>query len=185
MELVYIVLVILCLISAINFKLTLNLLKIIRDSSSTIDEISPVHIGEKVPDIKGRRISSNDYEGLNITGAPSVLLFVSSQCPKCQEKIPQIEYLHPLMRELGICISIISKESTVIMKSFLNNSILLDNVWFVSNKNYKKLNPTFASPFYLFISHEAKLQAYGFIGDSDWESFAEQVKGGRDSEAVA
>lgn len=185
MELVYVVLIILCLISAINLKLTLNLLKIIRDNSSTIDDVSPVDIGKIVPDIKGKRVENNNYEELNITEAPSVLLFVSSQCPKCQEKIPQIESLYPLIRELGINFSIISKESKAIMKSFLNNSSLLNDVLFVSNKNYKKLNPTYASPFYLFISHEGKLQTYGFIGDADWESFTEQVKGNHDSEAVA
>lgn len=185
MDLVYIVLVILCLVSAINLKLTLNLLKITRDNSSSIDNISPVDIGETVPDIKGKRVANSNYEGLDIAGAPSVLLFVSSQCPKCQEKIPQIESLYPLMRGLGIQVSIISKESKAIMKNFLNNSSLLNDVLFVSNKNYKKLNPTYASPFYLFISHEGKLQTYGFIGDADWKSFTEQVKDNHDNEAVA
>ncbi len=45
-----------------------------------------------------------------------------------------------------------------------------------NKKNYKQLNPSISTPFYLFVDHLGQLTAGGTIGDDDWLSFMSQME---------
>lgn len=105
-----------------------------------------------------------------------VLVFVTSKCPKCKTKLPELRASLEKAKAAGVFIWILSLETKKRMKSFLNDDVLLDATMHTSQAAYDYLNPQGASPYYLFIDAENTLQAEGFIGDENWMSFMEQLK---------
>lgn len=177
-------LVILAGLTLLNLHLTLGLYKIINNPSLNVKDAHPVPIGEVLPPISARNLLGNQVTNVATESMPVVLLFLSSKCPTCKEKIPQIEHIDSHAPRAGVDIRLISTESKPRLKHFLKDSSLLHRVFITSRKDYKKLNPSLASPFYLFVDHDRQLQSFGTIGDSDWQVFVEQISS-IDSEAQA
>ena len=175
MTLIYIVLVILCLSVALNLKLTLKLNAKIGFLSSNDNSLSSIAIGEKIPLLTGKTFFNKQWTHLQNVEQSSVLIFLSSDCPQCKEKISEIEAIVPLLPDEGLTLKLISHESKRRIKHFFGDSPLLNDVVITSKKQYKALNPRDSSPFYLFVDHAYQLQAVGFIGDEDWLSFIDQI----------
>ena len=62
------------------------------------------------------------------------------------------------------------------LKRFLAGSALPARTLRVDLKTLKAVNPTAASPYYAFLDAEGRLEAAGFIGDENWQSFREQMR---------
>ncbi len=105
-----------------------------------------------------------------------VLVFVTSKCPKCKTKLPELRTSLEKAKASGVLIWILSVETKKRMKSFLDDEALLGTTMHTNRATYDYLNPQGASPYYLFIDAENTLQAEGFIGDENWMSFMEQLK---------
>lgn len=174
-SLIYLLLIFLSGLTFLNLKLTLSMYEIINNPPTYIDDSKPVPIGEKVPQVQTKALKNNAPTKAIDDGIPTVLLFLSSQCPSCKEKLPHIEELCKVVKEVGVRLKLISNESKVRLNQFLKGSLLRENVLLVKRGVYKQLNPSQASPFYLFIDHESQLEAFGTIGDEDWQSFVKQV----------
>ncbi len=172
--LIYIVLIILSCSVALNLKLTFNLLNIIKYPDQNEPPLLAVEIGDKLPDITGKYLNNENFV-LNQLAQPGVFLFLSSKCPKCKEKIPEIERILPIIKKAGLALFLMSNESEKSLSKFLINTSLANLTIKTNNKNYKSINPTLSSPFYLFIDHQHQLQAGGMIGDKNWLSFLEQM----------
>ncbi len=56
----------------------------------------------------------------------------------------------------------------------MSNAIRPDQL--ANMKNYKQLNPSVSTPFYLFVDHLGQLTSGGSIGDEDWLSFMTQME---------
>jgi len=174
-QLIYFILIVLIIVTAINLKLTLRLLKIINSPPVDVNNQLPVDIGEKLPIVMGRSLNKKIEEKVSGDGVPAVLVFLSSKCPVCREKVPEIESIYTKSGDAGLTLRLITKESKSRIRHFFSDSKLLKALLVVSNKSYKTLNPTQASPYYLFIDHERRLQACGIIGDENWQSFVDQI----------
>jgi len=131
--------------------------------------------GETVPAIDGRALAGGAGLTLPVPGQPAALLFLSSRCPKCREKIPELERLLPAARDAGLAIWLVSEEPAFRLRAFLGSSPLRDLAVRTRLRDYKRINPTLLSPAYLFVDHEGGIDAAGFIGDDNWTALQHQL----------
>ncbi|MEW6731010.1 MAG: hypothetical protein AB1489_06715 [Acidobacteriota bacterium] len=169
----YLILTILTLSVALNLKLTFSLLNTMRNLVADRPFTPP--IGEIVPEVKAKRLDTGEIITIPGSGQATVCLFLSSTCPKCREKLPELEKLLPLLPVAGLSMWLVSQEPKWRIKRFLKSNGLASVAVFVKNHAYKTLNPTQTSPFYLFTDHKSMLEAGGLIGDENWQSFLEQM----------
>jgi len=160
---------------ALNLKLTFSLLNIIRNPPAEKPLLN-IEVGTQLPLFEANFLTSDGTFELAKQQTPSVFLFLSSQCPTCRQKLPQIEALFPLLPDAGLNMYFITLESKSRVQQFLANSPLLDVTIKTNKSSYKKLNPLLSSPFYLFVDHLGQLQAGGMIGDENWLSFISQME---------
>ncbi len=184
MSLIYTCLIILVILVALNLKLTLHLFELIKDPSILNPPFLPRQLGDEMPELLGSNLDKQPV-ALSEVQQASVLLFLSSKCPKCKEKLIEIKALLPLLENAGLTMFLVTNEPKRHIAKFLENNDLLDKVFTVDNKSYKQINPTLSTPYYLFVNHLNQLEAGGVIGDEDWLSFIEQMDEIRQQEAVA
>jgi len=174
--LVYTALTVLSLSIALNLKLTFSLYKKIQHLDLVDNPIFTTAVGEKLPEFKAKTLLHKEWFQLEDNKQPTVLIFLSSKCPICKDKIPEIEALLPLLSQAGLLMNFVSYESKGSMVKFLAGSALADITLLANKKNYKQLNPSISTPFYLFVDHLGQLTAGGTIGDDDWLSFMSQME---------
>ena len=169
------ILTVLALSVALNLKLTFALQKSLRNLISEGALPFALPIGEKVPTVTGKRLSDKQVLTLPSETEASVFLFLSSTCPKCKSKFPEIENFLPLLADASLNLWLVSQEPSWRLKRFLRKSALTGHVLMVDSQAFKSLNPNQVSPYYLFLDHTACLEAAGLIGDENWLSFLEQM----------
>ncbi len=134
-----------------------------------------VPIGQAIPDFEGRggpgghRISAS----VDLAGQASVLVFLSSACPKCGEKLPELRRILPATREAGVALWIVPMEAA--RSPLPDGSPLADHLLVLEPPARRRLNPRNAAPFYIFLDHQRIARASNFIGDPDWLSFLDQM----------
>ena len=174
-KIIYFVLTLLTFSVALNFMLTFAVLKSVRKMLADNELPFTLPVGEKVPDIDYRLLASGEAVAVSGTRQAIVLLFLSSTCPECREKLPEMERLLPLLHSAGVNMWLVSQEPKWRLKRFLKETSLSTIATRVNKHDYKILNPTQTSPYYLFIDHAGCLEAGGLIGDDNWLSFCAQM----------
>lgn len=159
----------------INLRMTLKIQKDLRTPPAE-PSMTTMEQGQRVPFPKGEFLQSRNKIRLQSNGQAAVFLFLSSRCPKCREKLPELESLLPVANSAGLNMWIISYEPRARLHRFIEKSTLQRIVFRTGILQYRALNPTFASPFYLFVNHEDKLEAAGMIGDQNWLAFQSQLE---------
>ncbi|HEX5794054.1 MAG TPA: hypothetical protein VFY01_12325 [Rheinheimera sp.] len=171
----YIVLGVMLFSLTLNLMLTLNIMRVIRRLPlANVQPLTPP-LQAVIPSVPATLLHSKQRISFNAGQQPAVLVFLSSRCPKCEEKKAEVEALLPLADAAELHIWLVSSESSWRTKRFLSSMALQQRAVFTRQKHYKTLNPRQVSPFYLFIDHEARLQAGGTLGDDNWQSFREQM----------
>ncbi|WP_102794633.1 hypothetical protein [Bowmanella denitrificans] len=173
-SLLYLCLLLLALGLALNLKLTFYLYYRIHNPPPPV-ALTQVPPGERLVLPKARQWLSGCKVELEADQQARVLLFLSSRCDKCREKLPQLSTLPPLAEQAGVRLWLLSTEPDKRLRRFLTDSPLIDHLLKLDKKAYQSLNPSWSSPFYLFIDHAGYLQAAGTIGDEDWQSFMQQM----------
>lgn len=163
---------------ALNFVLTLKVLTAAR--AMIVNATAPPRppVGERVAVIEGRSI-----DGARIVvpeaGRANALLFLSSRCPKCRGKVPEIAGMAPLAEKAGLRISLVTMESRRRLHGLLGAGLAATCAR-VRGKPYRVLNPSLSTPYYLFIDAEGTLVARGDIGDDGWHRLRDQLDGEED-----
>ncbi|UOD31439.1 redoxin domain-containing protein [Massilia violaceinigra] len=170
-----VILLLLALSVALNLKLSLQLLNVVNGLSAAAKAASVLPLGEALDAFSGTRLADGAPLTVGDDGQPKVLLFLSSACPKCRHKLPEIARLAPLAREAGVALWLVSLEPGWRLRRFLQATALAGGTVRVSSADYEMLNPLMSSPSYLFVSQAGTLDARGMIGDDDWRSFCEQM----------
>lgn len=132
--------------------------------------------GEIIPAVTARPLQGGARRELPGAGMPAVLVFLSSTCPKCRQKLPELAGYLPLLDEAGLELWLVSREPRWRLQRFLRGSTLAAHALRVNMRSYRALNPTMSSPFYLFVDEEGRLQTGGTIGDENWETFRQQMQ---------
>lgn len=175
-DVIYIALCIVALLLALNLLLTFSLAK--RLDNAGILVTPPQHVALKdtvVNPFIANRLTDKAMVSLPHDLQPAVWLFLSSQCPKCHDTLPVLERLLPLCASAQVSLQLLTMESRKPMLHFLAGSALLKSSFVLRRKDYLKLNPALVSPGYLFINHEGLVEAEGIIGDTNWQSFEQQL----------
>ena len=159
-----------------NLRRVAALLRLTR-RSETSEAPFTLPLGQVIPAFEGRaradgrRVTSSELEG-----QAAILLFLSSGCPKCRGKVPELVQILPSIHRAGVGLWIVPADSRHDISPLLEGSALLDHVIFLEPAVRDQLNPRRAAPFYLFIDHRMVALASGQIGDDDWTSFVDQMK---------
>jgi hypothetical protein len=159
----------------INLKLTFKILSII-NSPKSLELPLPFEKGDLLPEINVSSLNNDKEISLIEGNKAKVLLFLSSGCPKCKEKLPEIEPIIDLLPEAGLDMFFIGYESRKKINKFLALSPLSKKTFIANSKSYKKLNPNYNSPSYIFTNHSSEIEALGTIGDENWLSFIQQMQ---------
>ncbi len=162
-DVLYLILALLMLSVALNLALTLRLNRTVRRLAAAIPP-ALLQVGDVVPAI-----------GALPAGVPAALLFLSSACPKCRDKLPEIKRLFPLAEQAGLAIRMVSMEPAWRWRRFLGEGELLRASVRLRRRDYLVLNPLLASPAYLFVDETGTLEAAGTIGDDDWQALCQQL----------
>ncbi len=168
--------VVLTLAVAFNLFLSLRLAKLVAalafaglPDSVPIGQPLPEFSARKIAD--GRRLSSDDV----LSDQAAVLVFLSQDCEKCRQRIPEIQRILPLAEEAGVRLWIICAGRERLLRRYFAATGLLPRVLHVQTGILRRLNPRRAAPFYIFVDAQRAVQASSFIGDEDWLSFRSQI----------
>ena len=179
-RIVYLALALLAFAVALNLKLTVSVLHAALEERNAG---SPTPPGEAVPQVSGRpldaRFSPWSPRRPVLEGRPAALLFLASGCPKCHGKLAELERLLPAARQAGLDVRLVSHESTWRLRRFLGGRFPSSQALRLNRRDYQLLNPTGASPAYLFVDHAGILEARGFIGDENWLALRAQLLDGQ------
>lgn len=176
-DVIYVALCIVALLLALNLVLTFSLAKRLDNAGILVSP--PQHVALEntvVSPFRAKKLTDKAMVSLPSELQPAVWLFLSSQCPKCHDTLPLLEQLLPLCDGAQVHLQLLTMESRKPMLHFLAGSALLQNSFVLRRKDYLKLNPALVSPGYLFINHEGRVEAEGIIGDTNWQSFEQQLK---------
>ncbi|WP_374582942.1 peroxiredoxin family protein [Pseudoduganella sp.] len=148
-----------------------------RQATPPLDEILPA--------VTARMLQGGARRQLPPAGMPAVLVFLSSTCPKCRQKLPELAGYLPQLDDAGLELWLVSREPRWRLRRFLRGSPLAGHTLRVDMRSYRALNPTMSSPFYLFVNEEGRLQTGGTVGDENWETFrAQMLDAGTEREAA-
>lgn len=155
-----------------NIWLTLAVLR-----ASRRERIAPTALepGEPLPAVQARPLAGGARFQPGAASQAAVLLFLASRCPKCAEKLADIELLLPLAREAGLAMWLISEEPARRLRAFLPGNALREAAARLTLRDYRRVNPMMSSPSYVFVNHEGTVEATGLIGDEDWLALAGQL----------
>lgn len=171
-QVLYPALAALCAAVALNLRLTISTLRAARAMASPALPLAP---GQQMPAVAARRLPGRAPLQLAGAGQAWALLYLSSQCPKCRDKLADIDLLLDAAEEAGLAMWLVSEEPAWRLRRFLRGRRLPQRTALVSRRDYKHLNPNHASPAYQFVNHEGVLEAAGFIGDADWLALCSQL----------
>lgn len=181
----YLVLGVLAFGVALALMLSLAAVDAARHLAAAGERQSTPPLDEILPTLTARMLQSGARKELPPPGMPAVLVFLSSTCPKCRQKLPELASYLPQLDAAGLELWLVSREPRWRLQRFLRGSPLAAHALRLSMRSYRTLNPTMSSPFYLFINEEGRLQTGGSIGDENWETFRAQMQdSGAEQEAA-
>ena len=175
-NLIYFSLFTLTLCTLLNLSLSLKLLRKIKQISESTKNSSPIPPGTEIPQITARTLLSKQKQDLLLPEYAIVLLFLSTKCPKCKEKLQEIEKIAMCAEQAGVRLWLVSNEPQWRVRRFLGNTALAPFAVFLKEENYREINRKLMSPYYRFIDHARLLQAEGMIGDDNWCAFLTQIE---------
>lgn len=171
----YLILGLLIFSAALNLLLILRLNRTVRRFAAAFPR-TMLQPGATVPAIRGKALAGGARLTVCGDGAPTALLFLSSNCPKCRAKLPEIARLLPLAHQAGLTMRLVSMEPAWRLRRFLGRNVLSQFAVRVSRQDYLALNPIMATPGYLFADEDGIVEAAGMIGDDDWQSLCGQLE---------
>jgi hypothetical protein len=166
---------------AINFQLSIKLLGMIRALPQD-EQVLP--LGLPLPATQGRRLSDGATLSLPIAERPLALLFLSSKCPKCKEKLPQLRAMLRLAGEAGVDLVLPSLEPAWRLRRFVGSE-LAPHALLLDKASYKALNPMLQTPNYAFVGASGEVEATGMIGDDNWLAFQAQLDESANTDELA
>ncbi len=173
---IWVLLTVLAFAVALNLFLTFRLSRLSLTTQFSEDIPLMLPAGEIVEDFNGVSLVSRRQVSLNQTDSEAfVFLFLSSRCPTCRSKLPELERILPTANKAGVMMWFLSVESVKRLKRFLKGSELLSHVVLIDEKTSEYLNPRSNAPSYIFLDVHREVQASGNIGDANWLSFMNQM----------
>ncbi|WP_339913759.1 redoxin family protein [uncultured Brevundimonas sp.] len=163
-------------ISALTLFLVLRLATRVATLEASIPAAGP-EIGTVLPTFEGRRnsdgalVTSDDLAGKN-----TVLVFMSSGCPQCVAKRPDLLAMLPGMKRSGVTFWIVSADDRHGVSAVVGDSALETHVLHLEADGRRRLNPNNLIPSYIFIDEQGVVRDHSHMEDENWVDFVRQMK---------
>ncbi len=170
--------ILLTTLAFLAFGMALNLhlsLAVLRRQRMQHDVPAAPVAGDPAPPMLSRRLGTRSRQPLLPEGQACALLFLSSRCDKCRAHLPEVAAMLPAATAAGLEMRIVSIEPWFRLRRFLAGTPLAAAAHQVVTEDYKRLNPRFASPAYMFVDHQGVIEATGLIGDDNWLQLRAQL----------
>lgn len=161
---------------AFNLFLSLRLTRLVNAlAQARLPDTVP--IGAPLPRFQGRTLldGRSIAAGTFADGQAAVLVFLSAGCQACQQRLPEIARMLPLMEEAGVALWVVAQGRQRDLHAYFETTGLLHRLVRVDRRSLHRLNPKFSAPFYIFVDAEGIVQASNLIGDENWLGFREQI----------
>jgi hypothetical protein len=174
---VFVVLAVLIVLVLLNLLLTLRLAAIVQQREyDRLPLAFPV--GAPLPAFSARRVHDGEtVHSATLSGAASVLVFLSPACGDCRRRRVELIELHPAIVASGIGLWVFGAGARRRVRAFFEGTPLAAHVMSIRTGVRRRLNARNAAPFYLFVDDAGTVVASGFVGDDDWRSFDAQMRG--------
>lgn len=173
---IYLLLLLLSLSVLLNLQLTLKMYLRVKELPGFYSQASTPQPGDQLQLLQGKNLHTGVAEEIWQQQSATVLLFLSSRCPKCQQKLAGLNQLQLLSQHSGVQIRLLSSEPGWRFKRFLAATSLAAQTLKMSGRDYLQLNPLQQSPAYLFVDQQGQIQAAGLIDDDNWLAFVAQLQ---------
>lgn len=173
---IYLLLLLLSLSVLLNLQLTIKMYLRVKELPGFYSLAIAPQAGDQLPELQGKNLQTGVFQPVWHQNSATVLLFLSSRCPKCQQKLAALDQLNLLLNNSGVEMRLLSAEPGWRFKRFLANTSLAIQTLKMPGRDYLQLNPHQQSPAYLFIDQQGELQAAGLIDDENWLAFIEQLQ---------
>lgn len=173
---IYILLLLLSLSVLLNLQLTLKMYLRVKELPGFYSQAPAPQPGEQLPLVQGKNLQTGVATALWHPQNATVLVFLSSRCPKCRQKLQRLAQLNLLTAQSGVQLLLLSSEPGWRFKKFLMHSNLLAQTVKMTSRDYLQLNPLQLSPAYLFVDQQGQVQAAGMIDDDNWLAFEAQLQ---------
>ena len=117
--LLYLVLGVLAFGLALSLRLALAAVDAARHLAAARERQPTPPPGEALPAVAARRLLGRARQALPSPGMPAVLVFLSSTCPKCRQKLPEIAGYLPQLDDAGLELWLVSREPAWRLRRFL------------------------------------------------------------------
>jgi len=168
-------LVLLWVLVIFNLLITFQLIRIV--APDIWDQNSPtLKVGQKSPHFQVESLDGQQISLSNPQIKSILLIFISTSCLTCLERIPEIRALKPFADTLGIQITIICdsncEKSQSLVKEFdIDLPVVIaprgSSLW----RDFKVIG----TPFYCFVNEESKVQAAGLFNNG-WDALTKLWK---------
>lgn len=174
--LLVVVLVVLVALVLFNLLLTLRLAAIVQQREyDRLPLAFPV--GAPLPVFTARRQQDGvTVPSTALSGAAAVLVFLSPACSDCRQRRLELIELHPAIVASGVGLWVFGAGARRRVRAFFEATPLAAHVMSIRAGVRRRLNARNAAPFYLFVDAAGAVVASGFVGNEDWNSFAEQMR---------
>jgi hypothetical protein len=174
--LVFVVLAALIVLVLLNLLLTLRLAAIVQQREyDRLPLAFPV--GAPLPAFSARRVHDGaTVHSAMLSGAASVLVFLSPACGDCRRRRVELIELHPAIVASGVGLWVFGAGARRRVRAFFEGTPLAAHVVSIRAGVRRRLNARNAAPFYLFVDDAGTVVASGFVGDGDWRSFDAQMR---------
>ena len=173
---VFVVLAALIVLVLLNLLLTLRLAAIVQQREyDRLPLAFPV--GMPLPAFVARRVHDGaTMDSATLSGAASVLVFLSPACGDCRRRRVELIELHPAIVASGIGLWVFGAGARRRVRAFFESTPLAEHHMSIRAGVRRRLNARNAAPFYLFVDDTGTVVASGFVGDDDWCSFDAQMR---------
>ncbi len=155
--------VLLWVIVLFNLLLTLGLIR-------RVNTTPAMPQGEPAPDFTAVTLNGDSVTLAQFRGHELTLLFMSSTCSPCVEKISELETLAPEMERRGITFALVFKQSAAEIKTFVEQYQPTMPIWIAPLPNpFWRDYKVAGTPFYCLVNANQIVSATGFH-DSIWKA---------------
>ena len=157
---VFLALLILALVRKVNSFTTMDM---------TPQQPDMLEVGSEAPTFSVRQLDGTEVTNQDYPNKEIAMIFISSNCGPCREKIPQLQELYLKAEKAGIAMLVLNMEDVERTRSFAEE-IQLEMPLFALPTGSNLINQTFkvpGTPSYYIIDRKGNISSAGFL-DNKW-----------------
>jgi len=177
LALIWLALILVGSIAAVNLIVTLRILKTVKRNSRMLMPAQNIEVDQPVPNFKTTKLlDQSTLSSQDLLGYPIILIYLDVEDEHSKQAIKEIENLQYGLELADVILLLVATDAENKIRKLLKQSNLLHQVVEFDHATYNTLNPDHATCFYQFIDPDGNLQAKGSIGDTHWLNFVDQIE---------